>query len=128
MNGEANSDLKKRLSEIEYNVTQNKDTEKPFSGKYWKFFDDGYYHCIVCDSALFKSEDKYYTSCGWPSFKYASYPDTIDYTEDLSHGMKRVEITCKKCGAHLGHVFEDGPEDTKTRYCVNSASLKFYKK
>jgi peptide-methionine (R)-S-oxide reductase len=121
------TDLRKRLTDIEFKVTQESGTERPFTGKYWKFFDDGFYHCIVCDIPLFKSEDKFESECGWPAFSNESYKGTIDYLEDNSFGMKRVEIQCSNCGSHLGHVFKDGPMPTGTRYCVNSASLNFKK-
>lgn len=121
-------ELKKRLTDIQYKVTQEAATEKPFTGQYWKFFDDGYYHCIVCNTPLFKSEDKFESECGWPAFSEESFKGTITYTKDTSFGMSRIEIKCAKCGAHLGHVFDDGPTPTRKRYCVNSASINFEKK
>jgi peptide-methionine (R)-S-oxide reductase len=121
-------DLKQRLTKEQYEVTQNKGTEAPFSGQYCYTSDDGTYYCIVCNSALFNSNDKFVSKCGWPSFDRESFSGTIDYIDDFSHGMKRTEILCKSCGAHLGHVFDDGPTDSKKRYCVNSASLNFKKK
>jgi len=120
-------ELKKRLTDVEYRVTQESDTERPFTGKYCNFFEKGVYNCIVCGVSLFSSTDKFKSHCGWPSFSDESFKDTIVYIEDLSHGMKRVEIKCKNCDAHLGHVFEDGPTETGRRYCVNSASLNFKK-
>ena len=120
-------ELKKRLSDVEFRVTQESDTERPFTGKYCNFFDKGVYNCIVCGVSLFNSTDKFKSHCGWPSFSAESFKETILYIEDLSHGMKRVEIKCKNCDAHLGHVFEDGPTETGRRYCVNSASLNFKK-
>ncbi len=120
-------DLKKRLTDIQYKVTQESGTERPFTGIYWNKFDDGYYHCIVCDTKLFKSEDKFESHCGWPSFSNESFEGTIEYIKDTSHGMIRTEVRCKNCGAHLGHVFNDGPKPTYQRYCINSASINFTK-
>ena len=114
-----------RLTELEYEVTQNAKTEAPFTGIYNDFFENGVYVCKVCGSKLFSSKSKFESSCGWPAF-FEGIEDSIDYIEDLSHGMVRTEILCKRCGSHLGHVFDDG-YGTKTgkRYCVNSASLDF---
>jgi peptide-methionine (R)-S-oxide reductase len=120
-------ELKARLTEEQYNVTQNKGTEKPFSGKYCYTTEDGVYHCIVCDIALFNSGDKFLSECGWPSFSEESFQGTIEYIDDFSFGVHRVEIICKNCHAHLGHVFKDGPTTSGKRYCVNSASLNFRK-
>jgi len=121
-------ELKKRLTAVEYDVTQNAGTERPFTGKYWNFFENGVYNCIVCNVPIFTSEDKFESHCGWPSFSNESFKGTVEYLSDYSHGMTRVEIRCKNCGAHLGHVFEDGPLPTRQRYCVNSASINFKKK
>lgn len=113
------------LTELEYEVTQNAKTEAPFTGIYNDFFDDGVYVCKVCGLKLFSSNSKFESSCGWPAF-FEGIEDSVEYIEDLSHGMVRTEILCKRCGSHLGHVFDDG-YGTKTgkRYCVNSASLDF---
>ena len=115
---------KKHLSQDQFEVTQNCGTEPPFSGKLLYEKRDGIYSCVVCDFALFESEKKYESGTGWPSF-YDALEDTISTKEDNSYGMKRIEINCKKCGSHLGHIFPDGPRPTGQRYCVNSLSLTF---
>ena len=115
---------KKHLSQDQFEVTQNCGTEPPFSGKLLYEKRDGIYSCVVCDFALFESEKKYESGTGWPSF-YDALEDTISTKEDNSYGMKRIEINCKKCDSHLGHVFPDGPRPTGQRYCVNSLSLTF---
>ena len=105
-------------------VTRQAATERPFTGKYNAHWADGSYHCICCGNKLFDSDTKFDAGCGWPSFSLA-VPGSIKEVTDHSHGMKRVETVCAECGAHLGHVFEDGPTDTGLRYCMNSASLDF---
>ena len=107
-----------------YEVTRHAATERPFSGKYETHWADGSYHCMCCNATLFDSDTKFDAHCGWPSFSLA-IPGAIKEITDHSHGMKRVETVCSQCGAHLGHVFEDGPTDTGLRYCMNSASLHF---
>jgi peptide-methionine (R)-S-oxide reductase len=113
------------LSPLQYRVLRQGETEIPFKGKYVDFTEDGNYYCAGCGAYLFSSETKYNSGCGWPSF-YAP-ADTANIVEvlDKSHGMIRTEIRCKKCGGHLGHLFNDGPKPSGMRYCVNSASLKF---
>ena len=115
---------KKHLSQDQFEVTQNCGTEPPFSGELLYEKRDGIYSCVVCDFALFESEKKYESGTGWPSF-YDALEDTISTREDNSYGMKRIEINCKKCDSHLGHIFPDGPKPTGQRYCVNSLSLTF---
>ncbi len=117
------NDKIQKLSREAYYVTQQCGTEAPFSGIYNSFYEEGDYHCAVCESKLFNSETKFNSGSGWPSFYEAG--GTIKYLEDISHGMKRVEIRCGNCDAHLGHVFDDGPKPTGKRYCVNSLSLLF---
>ena len=115
---------KKHLSQDQFEVTQNCGTEPPFSGELLYEKRDGIYSCVVCDFALFESEKKYESGTGWPSI-YDALEDTISTKEDNSYGMKRIEINCKKCDSHLGHIFPDGPKPTGQRYCVNSLSLTF---
>lgn len=119
--------LREKLSDEEFFVTQNKGTEAPFSGKYLDNKQDGIYKCICCDNELFSSEHKYDSKSGWPSFFDAISEHNLSLLEDVSHGMARVEVTCRNCGSHLGHVFNDGPRPTNLRYCINSLSLKFEK-
>ena len=116
-------DLKARLTDEQFEVTQNKGTERPFTGKYVDHKADGSYCCVCCNAALFRSDAKFHSGCGWPSF-FQPLPDAnLREIEDLSHGMRRVEVRCSRCDAHLGHVFPDGPPPTGLRFCINSASL-----
>lgn len=121
------ADLKKRLTPEQFHVTQTAGTERAFSGEYWNVWDDGTYHCVVCDEALFESGTKFDAGCGWPSFDRALSDDKVTEKSDHSFGMIRTEVVCSGCGAHLGHVFPDGPTDTGLRYCMNSASLSLEK-
>jgi peptide-methionine (R)-S-oxide reductase len=119
---------KKELTPEQYHITREKGTERAFTGEYYDTKDKGTYKCVCCGAELFDSDTKYDSGSGWPSFFKPVSKEVIAEERDNSYGMIRVEITCSQCGAHLGHVFEDGPQPTGLRYCVNSASLKLDKK
>jgi peptide-methionine (R)-S-oxide reductase len=116
--------LRERLTPLQFDVTQRAGTERAFTGIYWDNHDDGVYRCIVCDSPLFSSDTKFESGSGWPSFYQAIDDGAVETRTDSSHGMVRTEAVCATCGAHLGHVFPDGPQPTGLRFCMNSASLR----
>lgn len=131
MNGKvikSEEEWKKELTEEEYYVIRKKGTERAFTGKYDKFYEEGKYYCAACGNLLFDSKTKYNSGSGWPSFYDFEKEGSVETVTDYSFGMERKEIICSKCGGHLGHVFEDGPAPTGLRYCVNSVSLKFIPK
>lgn len=123
------AEYKAQLTPEQYHVTREKGTERAFTGKYWDNHDAGTFKCICCGAELFTSEDKFDSGCGWPSFTKPSVDANVSEHDDRSHGMQRTEVTCTECGAHLGHVFPDGPRDRGgLRYCINSASIDLEKR
>lgn len=115
------------LTPEQYRILRQKGTEPAFRGALYQNHEDGGYHCAACGALLFQSDTKYESGSGWPSFYHPAESDAVETHEDSSHGMRRIEVTCARCGGHLGHVFPDGPRPTGLRYCINSASLKFEK-
>lgn len=123
----SDAEWRAQLSPTAYHVTREKGTERAFTGKYWDCHEDGRYHCTCCGAELFDSASKFDSGCGWPSFHSPSDEKMIDEHVDRSFGMLRTEVTCHDCGAHLGHVFPDGPAPSGQRYCINSASIRLDK-
>jgi len=116
---------KKVLPDSVYQVSREKDTERAFTGKFWNYEGIGTYYCAACGNALFKSDAKFASSCGWPSFFETIRPNSVLYKDDHSYGMERIEVLCGRCGGHLGHLFDDGPPPTYKRFCMNSVVLDF---
>lgn len=121
----SDAEWRAQLDSTQYQVTRHAATERAFTGKYWDHTERGIYDCVCCGTPLFESDTKFDAGCGWPSYFRPIDGEVIEERTDRTHGMLRIEVRCKNCGAHLGHVFEDGPAPTGLRYCINSAALQF---